>query len=138
MFSKLIEDRKGMFSKSKFIDIDAEIKFIDIDGEIEFCYLLISNPRKGFSHLLNWFRWYSVITSVGHFSAGPADLVAPHCTWYSCQAPEVRAFPNPLCLELTISGHGPASCPKLSISTLSASFGLFHPLPDSSRAVRPN
>ena len=80
------------------------LKLIDIDGEIRFCYVLNVNPRKGFSHLLNWFRWYSVITSVGHFSAGPADLVAPHCTWYSSQAAEVRAFPNPLCLELTISG----------------------------------
>ena len=67
-------------------------------------YILCFNRRKGFSHLVGWIRWYSVITLVGHFSAGPADLVAPHCTWYSSQAAEVRAFPNPLCLELTISG----------------------------------
>ena len=60
-----------------------------------------------------------------------------HCTWYSNQAAEVRAFPNPLCLELTISG-------KLPKTEHFHSFRQFRPLspaprliPGSSAQLRP-
>ena len=80
-----------------------------------------------FCNHISWtfFRW-------------PSRFGSALSTWYSCQAAEVRAFPNPLCLELSISAAGSPTCPKLSISSLSASFGLFHRVADSSWALPPN
>ena len=81
-------------------------------------YLLNFNHRKGFSHLLNWFRWYSVITSVGHFSAGRADSVAPSVLGIPPKQQKSELFQ----IRFVSNWQFRESCPKLSISTLSASF----------------
>ena len=80
--------------------------------------LLNLNLRKGFSHLINWFRWYSVITSIGRFSAGLADLVAPLSVLGILSKQQKSELFQ---IRFVSNWQFRASRPKLSISTLSAS-----------------